>query len=333
MVGWLRALTLACCLISTVAAAQTRDAAAGTSSDAVASTSAERAQADALIGEGIQLRREKRDADALQRFERAYALVPTARALAQIGLAELALSRFQAAEAHLKDALAKDDDWVRRNRRTLEGSMSAAGAYLGTVTVSSNLSGAEIWISGARAGTSPLPPQRVLAGNVLVEVRSSRGQRVERALTVASRATHHVHVEIEPAPPAVPSKTPRSRSARKAKHPSALQATSPARTAAWMLVATGALMLGEAVIAHVMRESFANDYNDDERCLYGNLSREQRCGEVLGKAKTAQTLAVAGYIGAGLAFGTAGVLFALPSTSEGSAVQPSALSVLYTGRF
>lgn len=334
MSRWLRALTLAWLLSSGVSSAEDRDSSepAKKSTEAGAVSEA-RVKSDALIQQGIQLRREKRDAEALERFQRAHELSPSARALAQIGLAELALSRFDASEAHLREALGEDDDWVRRNRATLERSLNAAGAHLGSVTVSSNVPGAELWINGERAGVLPLGPQRVLAGNVRVELRRSSGDRTARSLTLGAGATHHVHVDFvevltrakEPSGGAL--QPTRERAAADAQ-----QSASATRTVAWMLVATGAVFLGEAVVAHVLRERFADQYNDDGECLYGELSRKERCGEVLGKAQTARTLAIAGYIGAGVAFGTAGILFAVPNPGV-APVRSAGLQFSYSARF
>jgi tetratricopeptide (TPR) repeat protein len=338
MSRWLRALTLAWLLNSGVSSAEERDSSEPARKSAAAEALSEaRVKADALIQQGIELRRAKRDAEALERFQRANELSPSARALAQVGLAELALSRFYASEAHLREALGKDDDWVRRNRATLERSLNAAGAHLGSVVVSSNILGAELWINGEHIGVLPLGPQRVLAGNVRVELRRISGERTERALTLAAGATHHVHVDfVELRTRAKKASgdaaaTVRERATADAPNPAPAASNTP-RTAAWMLVATGIVFLGEAVVAHVLRERFANEYNDDGECLHGDLSREERCGEVLGKAQTARTLAIAGYVGAGVAFGTAGILFAVPSPGDAPARSAGA-RFFYSARF
>src|SRR5437868_5098645 len=79
--------------------------------------------ADALIKQGVELRRARRDREALERFRRAYDLAPTPRALAQMGLAEQALSRWVDAESHLGRALEiAEDAWIAKYRTTLEAS-------------------------------------------------------------------------------------------------------------------------------------------------------------------------------------------------------------------
>ncbi len=321
------ALTLACLLSHGASAAE--PARPGNKTDAADA----RSTADGLIVQGIQLRREKRDAEALERFERAHQLAPSARGMAQIGLAELALSRFDLAETHLREALNADDDWVRRNRTTLERSLTAAGAHLGTVTVRTNVGDAELWLNGTRVGALPLGEQRVLAGNVLVELRRSSGERAERALTLAAGASHHVQVDFVRV--RTSSERPRLETPPRRSLPAAsrVESTAPstARTVAWMLVATGALLYGEAVVAHVLRERLATRYNDRE-CFEAEPAQPERCGQLRGQAETARTLAIAGYVGAGVAFGTAGLLFALPSGRQ-PAVAGTGAQLFYSRRF
>jgi hypothetical protein len=334
------ALSLACFLGSSLASAQTAPQPDNVPEvDRAASASETSAEANALIQQGIKLRREKRDDEALKRFEKAYSQEPSARARAQIGLAELALSRWLAADSHLRDALSSEGDWISVNRKTLEAALSTAADHLASLEVTSNVQGAELWINATRAGLLPLPAQRVLAGHVLVELRSHGGERVQRMLPLAGRDTLHLHIELrsdrEATGNSVATKQ-RFRSSPLTTQKPALNseesASNSRRTVAWVLVATGAVLLGEAVVAHVMRQSLTGEYNDDAHCFYGNLSREERCGRVLGKAETAQTLAIAGYIGAGLALGTAGVLFALPNRAAWGS-NSGVLEVVYSGRF
>jgi tetratricopeptide (TPR) repeat protein len=64
----------------------------------------------ALLRQGIALRREQRNADALVVFEAAKRIEPSACALAQIGLAQQALGRFSDAERNLRAAVALAED-------------------------------------------------------------------------------------------------------------------------------------------------------------------------------------------------------------------------------
>jgi tetratricopeptide (TPR) repeat protein len=73
-------------------------------------------QEDLFIKQGIERRRLDDDAGALELFTKAYELHHAPRALAQIGLARMALGLWVQAEADLEGALAATDDpWIRKN--------------------------------------------------------------------------------------------------------------------------------------------------------------------------------------------------------------------------
>lgn len=138
----------------------------------------------AMVKHGLALRRERRDAEALDEFRRAYALDPAPRTLAQIALAEQALGRWVDAEADLQRATsAKADPWIAANKRVLDAGLVTIQGHLGSLEVAADVAGAELWINGARVGTLPLAaPLRVEAGSVVVEVRAE-GHATARRLT------------------------------------------------------------------------------------------------------------------------------------------------------
>src|SRR5688572_17737468 len=75
---------------------------------------AAQSEADKLIDQGVDLREQGKDVDALEKFKRAYELSKSARALAQMALAQQALGRWLEAEASLQKALeAKNDKWIK----------------------------------------------------------------------------------------------------------------------------------------------------------------------------------------------------------------------------
>src|SRR5437867_6457532 len=92
-----------------------------------AATDAE--QAEALIREGVQLRAHDKAGEALLVFEKAYQVSRTPRTAAQLGLCELELGHFVAADRHLGEALAgAEHPWVRKNKATLKKSLDSARA-------------------------------------------------------------------------------------------------------------------------------------------------------------------------------------------------------------
>src|SRR4051812_22766853 len=74
---------------------------------------------EALIREGVRLRRAQKDQEALEYFQKAYDTGKTPRAAAQLGLCEQALGMWVASEKHVYEALkAAKDSWVAKNRST-----------------------------------------------------------------------------------------------------------------------------------------------------------------------------------------------------------------------
>jgi hypothetical protein len=99
----------------------------------------------------------------------------TPKAVAQVGLAEQALGRWEDADVHLAEALrATNDPWISKNRKTLEDAMTVIKQHVARVEVVAEPAGADILVNGKKVGTAPLPGAvRVSAGEVTVEARSA----------------------------------------------------------------------------------------------------------------------------------------------------------------
>src|SRR5262252_3574984 len=107
--------------------------------------------ADDALARGIQLRREHRDADALEQFRRAYELRAAPRTRAQIALAEQALGQWTDAEKDLGDAMIADDPWIRGHAELLNGALAAIRRHLGTLLIETNAPQAELSVNGKAA--------------------------------------------------------------------------------------------------------------------------------------------------------------------------------------
>jgi hypothetical protein len=151
-----------------------------------------------LIDQGVALREQGRDEEALALFEQAYAQTNAARALAQIALAEQALGRFVEAEAHLADAISHDEDaFIRRNREALEGALAEIRGRVGDLSVVGGVPGAEVIIGGQAVGVLPLDaPVRVVAGSVAVEIRASGYERFIDTVQVRGGGSATVEAEL-----------------------------------------------------------------------------------------------------------------------------------------
>lgn len=149
--------SLGCVLASSVAAAQTADP-----------------QSEALIEQGVARRQAGDDDGALVLFRQAYERSQSARALAQMALAEQAIGNWVAADEHLRAVLQlTNDPWIARNQQALEGALQQINHRIGTLDVRCPLPNAELWVDGRRVGSLPRPvPVRLAAGTVMVEVRA-----------------------------------------------------------------------------------------------------------------------------------------------------------------
>ena len=176
--------------------------------------SAQAVDAETLARQGLALRRERHDAEALVAFRQSYALRPAPRTLAQIALAEQALGRWGDAEAHLRTALdSTDDPWIAGHRQVLATGLADIEGHLGTLEVDSNVPGAEIWINGARAAavTPATKALRVEAGSVAIEVRASGYAPSRRNTSVGAGETARETIPLVPLSPMAsePSEPPR----------------------------------------------------------------------------------------------------------------------------
>jgi hypothetical protein len=291
-------------------------------------TTGSRADADddALVEKGLKLRRDGRDAEALALFRRAYEARPAPRTQAQIALAEQALGKWVEAERDLLLALAlADDPWITSHRQTLDKALATIGKRLGTLTVEANAPEAELLLNGAQAGKLPVRQLRVAAGTVLIEVRAKHYAPLARSIEISPGATSTERFELsairEPAKPAVEiaatARPAAPETPTPAPNPTDIRvkgAVATRRAFAWGALGAAGAFLGGAIAAQIVREGNAARYNDDGRCLYGNLSRDERCGVYRGHAESAQGLANIGYVAAG-AFGVASAILFWSSVS------------------
>jgi len=275
------------------------------------------AQASAWIDEGIRLRAEHRDADALDRFSRAWEATRSPEALAQRALAAQALGRWVEAERDLLAALAAPPHpWIARHRGALDGALAEIRRHLGSVDVRAAAPGASARINGSDALPLPLAsPRRVVIGSVRVEVSAEGYATARRDLDVRPGDDLLEHFELVPAPAAPAPAVPATVAAPVVVAPPVLTphpappAEAPASPLrAWgvrLLVAGGGLVaLGGAAL--VWRELAAAEFNarreppcDDAAAgaQYGG----PLCASLRQQVDVAEGLAAAGFIAGGLA--------------------------------
>lgn len=159
-------------------------------------------RAEALIEEGVRLRRRGEDQAALERFEAALALHPTPRAQAQVALAEAALGRWVVAERHLLEALeSTDDPWISQKREALGETLRTIQQRLGSIEVLGGVPDAEVRVNGRVVGTLPLEaPIRAVPGEVTLEVLHPGHYAVRRRVMVPRGRVTRETVALTPLP-------------------------------------------------------------------------------------------------------------------------------------
>jgi serine/threonine-protein kinase len=137
-----------------------------------------------FLRHGVDLRREHRNEEALEEFQRAYALEPTPVALAQIALAEQSLRRWVEAERDLVKALGTvGDTWIDENRPLLEEQRAKIDANLGWLNVSVNVPGAAASLDGRSIPSEEAV--RVPVGVVVLKVQAEGFETEMRRVDVA----------------------------------------------------------------------------------------------------------------------------------------------------
>jgi hypothetical protein len=158
--------------------------------------------ADALIARGLELRRAGDDQQALPLFQQALEKKKTPRALAQVGLCELALGLWVDGEDHLQQALAnKSDAWIHKNERQLKVALDHTQDKLGSLDVWGEPAGAHVAVDGHPMGSLPLDhPLRLSAGRHSLLIEATGFLSDSRFVDVPARAAVREHTALAPVP-------------------------------------------------------------------------------------------------------------------------------------
>ena len=161
-----------------------------------------------LIRQGVELRRQGKDARALPLFEQAYRLAPTPRSAAQLGLVEMTLGYRLEAERHLHEALsAPHDIWVQRHRDQLEDSLHKVRSAIGELIVTGSPIGAEVRVNGNRVGELPLlAPIRLGEGPASVELRAPGYTSILQKISIMGSRRFSLQMDLRRAPAAPPAR-------------------------------------------------------------------------------------------------------------------------------
>jgi hypothetical protein len=280
--------------------------------------------AAAAIAKGLALRRQHMDLEALAEFRRAYELEPSARALAQVALAEGALARWVPAESDLLRALAAEDEWVDRQRGVLQLAMKEIQSHLSTLEIAGP-DGAEVWVDGASVARLPAQPLRVAAKHLVVELRAPGFHTAHRDVDAEAGGIFRETMDlqrVEPAPPVLAaSALPTATSGEPRRSPGA-------GSAAWISGGAATLFLAGGIASTLYASDRATRYNGDASCnAQAAAAHCASYAQDLGVAKGAE---IATYSVAGATAVASTMLFALP-TGDSDADRRSELRTIAWG--
>ena len=283
---------------------------------------AQNAEVERLLRQGIVLRQRGDAGAALASFEQAHQIARTPRTLAQVALAEQALGRWVAAEAHLREALrSADDPWITRNRAALDGALGVVAQHVGQVVVRCDVDGAAVRVAGQYAGDCPLAaPAHVEAGEVEVSAFREGASAQERVRVTAGETAfvtlqlrRSVAVPAAPAEPPVvalpatplaapaPPDPPPTPLPPTVLPPSAAEPGSAQRTWGWVTLVFGVIGLGVGGVGTGVRIDGVADYNDPSFRCPSPDSRNigYPCSDFLDQMDRGETLQWAGFISGG----------------------------------
>jgi hypothetical protein len=307
------------------------------------SVGAQEADAEARLAQGIELRRQGNDEEALARFTEAWEMSHAPRARAQMALAEQALGRWVDAERHLQEALAQQGDpWIEERRPLLQQAVTDIGTHLGSLEVRASVDGAEVIVDGNVVGTTPLAAVRLPIGTISLEVRAEGYVPIHRSVEVraglARETVSMVERPSEPseAPEAAPQE-PEPAEPRHAPEPAPVASRDPFWIAGAVALGAGVLAAGGGFVALGVREGHVQEFNSD-RCLASGGTRYSMCAGAWDAGHLAEDLSIGLLVVGGAAAIAGAVLLGVGASTEdrsGVAIScaPLAGGLACAGRF
>lgn len=289
------------------------------------SSVAEAEDPESLIRSGVQLRREGKDQEALEKFQQAYALSQTPRALAQVGMAEHAVGLWTDAEKHVGEALlATDDPWITKNRSALVAELAVIQNHIGQIEILGGPPGAEVRIEGQVAGTLPMTnPMRIAAGTAAVEVRAPGYLPATRVVTVVAGELSRERIILQKLARPMPSTETGGGEPVATDHPTDVGLPSSGswhRRLAWITAGTAGLFIASGTVGLIVRESKAQWFTDRAHGCDFNAQDKggPGCKEAFDSGQTAKSLGVISFIAAGVvAAGSMALFLTTPRSREG----------------
>jgi len=263
----------------------------------------EPASLEALIQEGIRLRRDGEDEKALEVFRQAERLQPSSvRVLLHLATAAQAAGHWVEADTYVRRVFDyRDDPYYRRYEADISTVERLIASRVGRFQVVGSPPGAEVRLNGRVVGQLPMAEAfRLEAGNYQLEVVSQGHYALRRSQRIPGGVLTREVVDLGP-------ETSAAESAMVLGEDQGPPRWWEERWVAWSLAGVGAASALTAGIAFVVREQQAAEWNDDGRCVVpGGGTREQQCGGDYGDARMAERIGATAAVGA-LLFGGAAI--------------------------
>ena len=289
---------------------------------------------EALIRQGTNRRQLGDHQGAYRLFMRAYNARRTPKAAAHLGSCEFEIGLWVEAETHITEALRGEDQWIQQHYDQLSQIMGSLRQVLGRLEVVGRPAGADVEVAGRNVGRLPLEgPLRVVKGEIVVRVTGTGYKPFQRTVKIAANELAQVVVELDrddsgprtrPMPSRPPYPDPQTPGI---PPPEPLLDAGPMEPdwrvpAGWASAGVATLLgvgAGASYLVSYMNTKNFNDYRQapytmNKQCNQ-SAPREAGggpCAGWLSTAQTAQTLAIASGVGAGVAaiaalifFGTA----------------------------
>ena len=268
---------------------------------------------EALIQEGIRLRRDGDDEKALEVFRQAERLQPSSvRVLLHLATAAQAAGHWVDADTYIRRVFEyRDDPYYRRYQSDIADVEQLISSRVGRFQVVGSPAGAEVRLNGKVVGHLPMEePERLESGNYQLEVVSNGHYALRRTQRVPGGVLTREVVELG-------REQSLSTSGGGPGGEVGAERWWAEPWVGWTLAGAGAASALTAGIAFAVREQQAAQWNDDSRCVVpGGRTREQECGSDYADAKLAQRIGITAGIGALLFGGAAAVHFLTTGSSS-----------------
>jgi len=291
---------------------------------------ADDADVEALVHQGVELRKQGHNDLALPLLERAYYTAPSGRTAAQLGLVRLALDQWVEAEALLEKSLALGGSWIEKYRSVLEDSIQQARSHIGRLLVKGTPPGASVVVDGATVGALPMAsPVELAEGRRRLLVRASGFTDFAEEVVVVGKESQVLEVRLEAPAPASGSSVERV-------EPAASASREGRSVWPWVTAGGAAAALAFGIVEHVRWNHGVSDFDAvrvpgpggqlEPACAEDAPMRGQSgsCSGIYDRYSSARTLAFVGY-GAAAAFAVTSVILFLrePSVPERGRIEAS----------